>query len=661
LVNFTSNPKFEDWPKEFALKLNLNLKKKNGTVLATAFSFLVQMMLLSSPAHAKVIQILHTNDLHASLNTSGAPSASEIEYGGWAQVKALMDTLTKDAKDQGIETVRLDAGDFSEGTISYFSHSGLDVLKVFRQMGYDAATLGNHDWMAGADAMEANYSEAKFPFPILSANVKIDPRLTTLTKEIVPNTQIVRDGVKIGIFGLSTREALYRWITRIDSQKKDLSILPYNDPKHYHDGDDLDEAGIATQQIANLRANNDIVIALTHIGKAADIDLAKHSHGLDLIIGGHSHTIIESYSDHYHDLDGRVIPIVQTGVNGRYVGRILIDVEPNLPPKVTFYELVPVLKVAAADSDTQKLVTKANDAVQKHFTPHLDEVIGQTEGRLISAETMPTAYGQFVVDAMRDATGAQIALDIGAFHGATAQPAGPVTLRNLIEMYPRKFENAQDEGLYVYRAYVPGWLLSLGIKIAMRYGFNLSLSGITYDFEKMNTADFEKLKAKIPEGGQAVSQYSVKRLKVNGKPINLLSNYDLAMPESLLRGAYGISSLLKIIVRHGRSSGVTIWDASAEYLKKIKVIKLLVHSNQQNQSERMVNGIADLERDHAAPGEGEPLPWVNERADFGSAFDALLHEIKTGHLDLKSDPAVTAPLPDDASPLSAQVPTAAAS
>ena len=72
-------------------------------------------------AQATVIQILHTNDLHASLETAGAPRKGELEFGGWARVKTLMDNLTKNASARGIETVRLDAGDYSEGTMAYFA------------------------------------------------------------------------------------------------------------------------------------------------------------------------------------------------------------------------------------------------------------------------------------------------------------------------------------------------------------------------------------------------------------------------------------------------------------------------------------------------------------------------------------------------------------
>jgi 2',3'-cyclic-nucleotide 2'-phosphodiesterase (5'-nucleotidase family) len=191
--------------------------------------FAITLALLPLYSHATVIQILHTNDLHAALKTSGAPKSGEAELGGWAQIKAKMDELTAQAQSQGMETLRVDAGDFTEGTLYYFPDSGLNVLKTFQDMGYEAATMGNHDWLMGARGMDTLYGKAPFHFPILSANLKLRSNLQNLSRQIVPTTQIIKAGIKIGIMGLSTDEALYSWIPAVQSRKNEFKLKSYAD------------------------------------------------------------------------------------------------------------------------------------------------------------------------------------------------------------------------------------------------------------------------------------------------------------------------------------------------------------------------------------------------------------------------------------------------
>ena len=140
-----------------------------------------------SSSQASVIQILHTNDLHASLRTAGAPAKGEKERGGWAQLKTRMDQLSREAHEKGIETIRLDAGDFIEGTLDYFPDHGRSVLQAFQAIGYDAATLGNHEWLMGARGLNTSLEKAPFPFPILSANARINPALHGLKRTITPH------------------------------------------------------------------------------------------------------------------------------------------------------------------------------------------------------------------------------------------------------------------------------------------------------------------------------------------------------------------------------------------------------------------------------------------------------------------------------------------
>ncbi len=540
-----------------------------------AHAILVLLSLQPSSSFAKVIQILHTNDLHASMNTSGAPSSSDNEHGGWAQVKAKLDSLRAEARAKGIDTLQLDAGDYTEGTLNYFPDQGVHVMKTFQSMGYDAAAIGNHDWLMGATAMNDLYGKAPFPFPILSANIDIDKRLTNLRKQVMPAVRIVKDGIRIGIVGLSTTEALYSWIPEVQSKKSDFKLRDYTDQNSTDkNGNDIVVPGIANQYFQELRKTSDIVIAMTHIGYDADKLLAKNSDELDLIVGGHSHTFLES-ANFVPNRNGKTVPIVQTGFNGHKIGKMLVEYDPNKTPSVQLltYELVPVENTDPADPVIAAKVAEANAAVDTQFGPKLKEVLGTSEDRLISGDMGPTAYSQFAVDAMREATGAEIGIDVGAFHGNTPQAAGTVTRENLMMMYPRKFESSQNEGLYVYQARVPGVILKIGLKFALKFGAYVATSGITYDIKTLSDKDYAKLKKNNGGNLSALTPYYPDNMRVNGEKLKNLKMYTVSVPESLIRGAFGITSLTKLVLRHAERTSHTIWDSMSAYLTKIKVIK----------------------------------------------------------------------------------------
>jgi len=178
---------------------------------------------------------------------------------------------------------------------------------------------------------------------------------------------------------------------------------------------------------------------------------------------------------------------------------------------------------------------------------------------------------------MKDSTGADIGLDLGEFHSNSAQDKGEVTLRKLMEMYPRKLNVEQNEGLYVYHFKIPGWALKLALKLAVQFGYEPALSGIEfttfqineeqYQFEKESLGDSWKAKALTKDRLTAGS------ILINGKPLKLFKKYRVAAPEFVVRGAYAISFLTRLVMRNGKPTNSTIWDASEQYLAKIKTIK----------------------------------------------------------------------------------------
>jgi 2',3'-cyclic-nucleotide 2'-phosphodiesterase (5'-nucleotidase family) len=591
-------------------------------------------LLFATSSEAVVLQILHTNDLHAAMKTAGVNKRGDQEFGGWARVRARLDELTSEARSKGIETLKLDAGDYLEGSTYYFPDNGIHVLRAFQGMGYDAVAIGNHDWLMGARDMDALYGQSPFSFPVLAANVKVRKHLHHLSQQVQPSTQIQKAGIKIGVFGLSTDEALYSWIPQVKSHRKDLQILAYKDRTHFDplDHSKITREGIANRVIRRLRQENDLVIALTHIGYGEDRLLASNSDGLDLVIGGHSHSVLESL-DVVADRTGHEVPVVQAGFNGKYIGRIFVEVEPGQRPKVLSYELIAVPLDGERDPIQDAYLNEAQAALERLYGPGLDQVIGRSNVRLISGNRGPTAYSKFVVDAIRDQTGSDLSLDVGAFHGNTPQPAGEVTRKTLMELYPRKFEQEQNEGLYVYTGELPGVAIKIGLEYTMRFGIYLSFSGLDYEVGKLTDEEFSRLKARYrgTSKEKLVTPYFPMNIRINHTPIDRWHWYSASVPEALVRGAFGITRFAGLIFRHSSRSEHTLWNTFSDYLSKIKVIEPLpvgLHFDAGEFNPEYQGMLKDQEvQDQYALGEMRSVPWVRDDHVSAEWIRELFHEI----------------------------------
>ncbi|AWM14529.1 metallophosphatase [Flavobacterium sp. NRK F10] len=253
----------------------------------------------------KKITILHTNDVHSHIDPFPADHPKNPNMGGVARRASLIDQIRSEEKN----VLLLDAGDIFQGT-PYFNYYGGELeFKLMSLMKYDVATMGNHDFDNGIDGFYAQLPHAAFDF--VSANY--DFKNTILNGIVKPYKILIKDGVKIGIFGLGVQlEGLV--------DKKLSKETVYNDPIE-----------VSTDIVKELKEEHhcDLIICLSHLGfkyrnepeKVCDILLAQKTKDIDLIIGGHTHTfldkpIIEKNSE------GKPVLINQVGCYGINLGRI---------------------------------------------------------------------------------------------------------------------------------------------------------------------------------------------------------------------------------------------------------------------------------------------------------------------------------------------------
>ncbi len=251
------------------------------------------------------LTILHTNDVHSYIDPFPADHPKNPDKGGVARRAALIDQIRKENPN----TMLLDAGDIFQGTPYFNYYGGALELKLMSMMKYDLATMGNHDFDNGIDGFHAQLHNAEFEF--VSANY--DFRNTVLDGIVKPYKTFVRDGVKIGIFGLG------------------VELQGLVNKKLYKETKYLDPVDISKHIVKRLKSEEkcDLVICLSHLGyeykndpkKISDVRLAAQTSGIDLIIGGHTHTFLERPTV-VKNADGQDVLINQTGCYGINLGRI---------------------------------------------------------------------------------------------------------------------------------------------------------------------------------------------------------------------------------------------------------------------------------------------------------------------------------------------------
>ena len=253
----------------------------------------------------KHITILHTNDTHSHVEPFESSHYKYANKGGVARRATLIENIRKENPN----TLLLDAGDIFQGT-PYFNYFGGELeFKLMSMLKYDLATIGNHDFDNSIIGLHKQLPNANFNF--VSANY--DFSNTVLDTHVKPYQVFVKDGIKIGIFGLG------------------IKLQGLVDPKMYKETQYLDPTEIAQDLSRILKEEQqcDLVICLSHLGyfdnrnpkNICDLHLAKTTKNIDLIIGGHTHTFLPKPTIVKNSIDKDML-VNQVGAYGINVGRI---------------------------------------------------------------------------------------------------------------------------------------------------------------------------------------------------------------------------------------------------------------------------------------------------------------------------------------------------
>jgi 5'-nucleotidase len=263
---------------------------------------------LTAAAKGRQLLILHTNDTHSCVLPLNPNLADTMlaGRGGFLRRAAMIDQMRKEDKD----LLLLDSGDFSQGSPYYTMFKGDVETELMNIMGYDAATIGNHEFDFGLENMARIFRKAKFP--IVCANY--DFTGTVVEGLVKPYVIIKRKGVKIGIFGLSPKlDGLVMAST--------CAGVRYSDP--------IKTANAVADKLKN-EEKCDVVICLSHLGwdeaGLNDMEMMAKTRNIDLVLGGHSHSYFKTLN-HVRNLDGKDVPNDQNGKHGIFVGKITLSLE----------------------------------------------------------------------------------------------------------------------------------------------------------------------------------------------------------------------------------------------------------------------------------------------------------------------------------------------
>ena len=384
-----------------------------------------------------VLDILHINDLHSRIqsvskynSTCAAEDESEGKcFGGIARVKAKIDERRAALAAENANVLVLDAGDQFQGSLFYTTYKGDAAVEFLNMLKPDAMAVGNHEFDDGPETLARFIDKAEFP--VISANTSA--YFEPLLKDKLPGYVIVeKGGEKIGI------------VSVVAADTKELSSP----------GDKVDfNAGIgilksAIPEIESYGVNK--IVALTHVGLEMDKQIAAAVSGIDVIVGGHSHTLLANGDDGaagpypvwVENPDGIKVPIVQAGSYSKYLGEVSVNFNDDGVVTAAYGEPHLLDAGVTPDAAITARVAELAAPIEELKKKPVGDAVAAIDGDRDSCRLGECSMGNLVADAMLDRVkgqGVTIAVQNGGGLRASID-GGQITMGEVLEVLP--FQNA---------------------------------------------------------------------------------------------------------------------------------------------------------------------------------------------------------------------------
>jgi len=374
------------------------------------------------------LNIIHINDLHSRVepinrfdSTCSAEDNAEGKcFGGYARVATMINQLRSDLADENV--VVLDAGDQYQGSLMYTTYKGDVEIELAELVGFDAMAVGNHEFDDGDEGL-AKLADG-VSFPVISGNIDVSGS-NILAGKIDNHTVLDVNGTKVGIISAlavdtvetsSPSEAVI-WTDEIESLKADVAAL--------------EAEGV------------EIIIALNHVGLAKDLEIAGAVEGIDVVVGGHSHSKMSNAEEGamaYPQMVGDV-PVVQAYAYSKYVGHLVVNFDDAGNVTSATGDAILLDASVAEDEAIVARVAELAGPIEEMKTRIVAESSDAIEGDRAVCRVMECPMGNLVADAMLARVkdqGIEIAIQNGGGLRASID-AGEVTMGEVLTVLP--FQN----------------------------------------------------------------------------------------------------------------------------------------------------------------------------------------------------------------------------
>jgi 5'-nucleotidase len=383
----------------------------------------------SSPALAEYsLTILHINDVHSRIepinrfDSTCRPSdnAAGKCFGGMARVKTAIETRRSALEAAGANVLTLDAGDQFQGSLFYSTYKGEVAAELMNRIGFDAMAVGNHEFDDGPEKLAEFADKVQFPMLFANTNLADEP---LLKDKIKSHIVVEKGGEKIGIIGVLAEDT-----AETSSPGDNVPFIQSED--------------ILKKLVGQLEADGvNKIVVLSHVGINRDREIAAAVDGIDVIVGGHSHTLLEEYPTVVESPNGKPVQIVQAYAYSKYLGELTVEFDDN--GDVTDVDGAPWLlnSVVPEDPDVVAYIKEKGAPIEELKKEIVGNSTGPIEGDRTVCRAMECAMGNLVADAMLDRVadqGVQIAIQNGGGLRASID-AGEITMGEVLTVLP--FQN----------------------------------------------------------------------------------------------------------------------------------------------------------------------------------------------------------------------------
>lgn len=552
------------------------------------------LMLSTASSQTETLTIIHVNDTHSNL----LPYAAG-QYGGIARAASVIGIWQQTEPNP----ILVHTGDLMVGTLMFNAYFGVPELQILNSLGFDAVCLGNHEFDAGSQDLGNILAAAQLDsnFQILCSNAVNLSAVPTLASIVHSHAIVQRGTVKVGLLGLTTPNA------NVESSPAPVFI-------------DTSVVQVAMQKIAELKGLGcQVIVLLSHLGLSLDMQIAQYLSNVDVIISGHSHTVLESvvYVNN--------IPIVQAGEFYHYVGklRLLYD---GVKTTVLDYTLQEITAAIPAEPTTEAVVEHLRQGIVQQYAPIIGDPfrpISYTPQLLYdvpaSFDKLDTPMGNLITTAMLNNSyvgKADCALEPSGHIVENLYP-GPVTPADLFRTYPYGYDSRDGLGFR---------LASFDLSGAELYGVLQALLSFVvpdlgyYDY-LMQSSGLDFVVMKTSQGLQLNS------VLIAGQPADPNSSYTIVSSDRVvgyLQTLFGIQPANLAIYP------ISVFQAAQEYVAGIDTLRF------SSTGHNVVTGVSDRTKTEVIknfelrqnyPNPFNPGTTISFRVDRSSAVTLIVYDL----------------------------------